>query len=53
MAGSTCFGERNPHTYVVTAAGLGQRVDEELLPRDFANEDQLMALSKESNDSGR
>ena len=28
-AGSTCFGDRNPHTYVWTAAGLTQGVDEE------------------------
>ena len=48
VAGSTCFGERNPHTYVGTAARLTQGVDEELLPRDFADEDQLMALSQEA-----
>ena len=48
VAGSTCFGDRNPHTYGGTAAGLGQGVDEELLLRDFADEDQLMALSQEA-----
>ena len=48
VAGSTCFGDRNPHTYVGTAAGLGQGVDEELLLRDMADEDQLLALSQEA-----
>ena len=49
VAGSTCFGDRNPHhTYVGTVAGLSQGVDEELLLRDFANQDELMAMSQEA-----
>ena len=48
VAGSTCFGDRKPHAYLGTAAGLTQGVDEELLLRDFADEDQLMALSQEA-----
>ena len=42
------FGDRNPHTYVGTATGLGQGVDEELLLRDFADEDELMAMSQKA-----
>ena len=48
VAGATCFGDKNPHNYVGTAAGLTQGVDEELLLRDFADQDQLMALSQEA-----
>ena len=48
MAGATCYGDRNPHTYVGTAAGLTQGVDEEWLLPDFADEDQFMAPSKEA-----
>ena len=48
VAGSTCFGDRNPHIYVGTTAGLSQGVDEELLLRDFADEDELMAMSQEA-----
>ena len=48
MAGVASFGDRNPHNYVGTAAGLTQGVDEELRLRDFADEDQLMALSQEA-----
>ena len=48
VAGATCFGDRNPHNYIGTAASSIQCVDEELLPRDFAAEDQLMSLSQEA-----
>ena len=48
VAGSICFGDRILHTYVGTAAGLSQGVDEELLPRDFADEDELMAMTQEA-----
>ena len=46
VAGSTCFGDRKPHTYVGTTAGWSQGVDEEVLLRDFADEDYLMAVSQ-------
>ena len=48
VAGVTCLGDRNPHNYVGTAAGLTQGVDEQLLLQDFTDEDQLMALSQEA-----
>ena len=48
VAGVTCFGNRNTHNYVGTAVGLTQGVDEELLLRNFENEDQLMAMSQEA-----
>ena len=48
VAGSPCFGDRNPHTHVGTAAGFSQGVDEELLPRDFVNEEEIMAMSQEA-----
>ena len=48
VAASTCFGDRNPHSYEGTAADLSQGVDEELPLREFVDEDQLMALSQEA-----
>ena len=53
VVGSTCFGDRNPHTYVGTAAGLSQGVEEELLPRDFADDsedDSQEAMTVEDKD---
>ena len=48
VAGSTCFGDRNPDTYAGTRAGLSQGVDEALLLRNFADENELLAMSQEA-----
>ena len=48
LAAARGLHPRNPHTHVGTAAGFSQGVDEELLLRDFANEEEIMAMSQEA-----